>query len=101
MMGGSSQEVVMLDELFVTVFETGDAALIPLVRSLLEAEGIEYVVHGEQVQDLIGVGRMRAGFNVLTGPAEFLVRPADAERARELLRDLAPPAARAEHARER
>jgi hypothetical protein len=41
------------------------------------------------VQDLFGAGRLTAGFNYITGPAQFLVRRADEERARELLSELA------------
>ena len=72
------------------VFATGDAGLIPFVKSLLDAEAIEYFVRGEGVQDLFGWGRMPAGFNVVVGPAEFWVRAEDAERAKELLRDVTP-----------
>ena len=76
----------------VTVFATGDASLIPVVKSILEAEGIDYLVRGEGVQDLLGAGRLSAGFNYVTGPAHFLVRRDDEERARELLHDLGQPA---------
>lgn len=72
----------------VPVFSAGDPALIALARSLLEGEGIEYVVQNDIVQDLIGWGRVGANFNVATGPAEFVVREEDAVRATELLRDL-------------
>lgn len=72
----------------VPVFDTGDAGLIPLIKSMLEGEGIDYFVRGEGVQDLFGAGRLTAGFNYITGPAQFLVRREDEERARELLQDL-------------
>lgn len=77
----------------VTVFRTGDAGLIPLAKSLLESEGIEYLVRGETVQDLFGSGRVGAGFNIVTGPAEFVVRQPDADRARDLLQELSVPPA--------
>ena len=76
----------------VAVFRTGDAGLIPLVKSLLDSEGIEYLVRGEAVQDLFGSGRVGSGYNIVTGPAEFVVREPDAGRARELLRELAASA---------
>jgi hypothetical protein len=66
------------------VLRTADAGLIPLAKSLLEGEGIEYVVRGENLQDLFGAGRL-GGYNYITGPAEFLVHSHDAERARTLL----------------
>ena len=68
----------------VPVLRTGDAGLIPLAKSLLEGEGIEYLVRGENVQDLFGVGRV-GGYNYVTGPAEFWVHTQDVERARTLL----------------
>ena len=70
------------------VFSAGDPALIALAKSLLESERIDFVVRGEGVQDLFGWGRVGAGFNSVTGPAEFVVREQDAGRARELLRGL-------------
>ena len=77
----------------VPVFETGDAGLTALVKSILEGEEIDYFVRADGVQDLFGVGRLTAGFNYITGPAQFLVRREDEPRARELLNDLANPAA--------
>ena len=79
----------------VPVYDTGDAGLIAVIKSMLEGEGIDYLVRGEGVQDLFGAGRLTAGFNYITGPAQFLVRREDEERARELLQELdgsaAPP----------
>ena len=72
----------------VPVFETGDAGLIAVVKSILEGESSDYYVRGEGIQDLLGAGRLTAGFNYITGPAQFLVRSDDEERARDLLRDL-------------
>ena len=71
-----------------TVFSAGDPALIAVAKSLLEGEGIEYLVRADGLQDLFGWGRVGSGYNIVTGPAEFVVRQDDAERARELLRDL-------------
>lgn len=77
------------DTELIAVFTSSDAGLIPLARSLLDAEGIEHLVRGENLQDLFGLGRI-GGFNVVVGPAEFLVRAEDAPRARDLLASLAP-----------
>jgi hypothetical protein len=76
------------DAELVRVFVTGEAALIPLAKSLLEGENIEFMTRGENLQDLFGVGRVGTGFSPVAGPAEFWVRVADAERARALLNDL-------------
>lgn len=71
----------------VPVLRTGDAGVILLAKSLLESEKIEYLVRGENVQDLFGVGRL-GGYNYVTGPSEFLVHADNAERARTLLEGL-------------
>lgn len=74
-----------------SVLRTADAGLIAIAKSLLEGEGIEYLVRGDGLPDLLGAGRL-GGFNILTGPAEFMVHPRDAERARALLDGFdAPP----------
>ena len=75
----------------VTVYRTGDAAATAVAESLLQNEEIEYMVRGEGLQDLFGYGRIAGGFNPAMGPAEFIVRSADAERARELLKGLDEP----------
>jgi hypothetical protein len=71
----------------VPVLATGDAALIALAKSLLEGEHIEYLLKGEGLQDLFGLGRM-TGYSFAMGPAEFWVRADDEARARALLSDL-------------
>ena len=71
----------------VSVFATGNAGLIAIVKSLLDADGIDYFVRGDGLQDLAGLGRI-TGFSYVFGPAEFWVRSEDAARARDLLKDL-------------
>lgn len=78
------------DAELVRVFSTGDPLLTPLVKSLLEGEGIEYLVRGESVQDLFGAGRI-GGFSTIAGPVEFWVRTDDAERTKALLEELSKP----------
>ncbi len=73
----------------VCVLATGDAGLIAVAKSLLEREEIDYFVRGDGLQDLFGLGRI-TGYSFATGPAEFLVREDDADRARELLAGLTP-----------
>jgi hypothetical protein len=72
----------------VPVFQSGDEGQILVAKSLLEAEGIDYFVRGEALQDLFGWGRLAVGFSNVVGPALFVVRKDDEDRARELLRDL-------------
>lgn len=75
------------DVQLVPVLKTGDAGLIAIARSLLDAEEIEYFVRGDGLQDLFGIGRVN-GFNFAMGPAEFWVRADDADRARDILNGL-------------
>lgn len=71
-----------------TVFAAGDPARLAMAKSILDAAGIEYLVRGEGLQDLFGWGRVGTGYNMIAGPAEFVVREEDAQSAREILRDL-------------
>jgi hypothetical protein len=75
-------------EELVPVREISNAALVPLVKSLLDPTGMRYFIKGEGVQDLLGLGRFPSGFNVITGPPVVYVEPDRAEEARELLSDL-------------
>ena len=72
----------------VTVFETGDPALVALAKSLLDSDAIDFTVKGEAIQDLFGAGRFPGGTNLVAGPVVFQVRSEDAERARTVLRGL-------------
>jgi hypothetical protein len=84
----ASDERAEPDAELVEIFETGEATLAPIVRSLLDEEGIEHLVQGEGVQELVGLGRV-GGSNIAAGPVRFFVREEDAARARELLAHLA------------
>ena len=77
-----------LNDALVTVFRTGDPLLVALAKAALDAERIRYVVEGEGVQDLIGMGRFPGGYNVLTGPVRIQVAAENAERARAALRGI-------------
>ena len=72
----------------VTVFETGDPALVALVKSLLDSAEIEFAAKGDALQDILGLGRFPGGTNLVAGPVEFQVNPDDAETARDLLAGL-------------
>lgn len=73
---------------FVTVLSTGDQTLIAVAKSILEAAGIHYIVKGEKLQDLFGVGRIGWGFNPIVGPVEIQVTRDNEEKAKQLLEDL-------------
>ncbi len=75
-------------EKLVTVFETGNEAIVALVKSMLDEAKIRYLAQGEGVQDLFDVGVLGTGFNPITGPVVFQVMPEDVEYARELLKDV-------------
>jgi hypothetical protein len=77
------------DAKLVKIFQSGDAAIIPVVESVLEGAGIEYLAKGEEVQDLFGLGRLGTNYSYIAGPVEFLVREKDAEAARGLLESVA------------
>jgi hypothetical protein len=68
-----------------TVLVSSDASLLPVVRSLLEAEGIPCFVQGELMQDFLGLGRLATGANQIFGPVEVQVPKERAQAARDLL----------------
>lgn len=68
----------------VTVLETYDPLLPPVVQSLLEAEGIPCFVLNEFTQDLIG-SRVLLGGNRILGPIRIEVDAQHEEAARELI----------------
>ena len=72
----------------VRVFATGDPGLVALAKSFLQSASIEFMVRGEGIQSLFGIGSLSL-VNPITGPVEFLVAAEDAEDARRLLEDLA------------
>lgn len=71
----------------VPVFATCDLGALEIAKSVLEEEGIEYSVPSENLQDLIGAGRV-GGCNIVLGPVHVLVREEDEDRARKLLEQL-------------
>lgn len=76
------------NERAVTIFSTGNEAVESVVKSILDEANIKYVVRGENVENLFGVGVIGTGFNPVTGPIEIQVMPEDVEYARELLKDV-------------
>ena len=63
---------------FVPVMETHNAGDRVFIKSILDAEGIVYFVQGEHVAPYL--------FNAL--PMRFMVRKDQADRAREILKDI-------------
>lgn len=72
----------------VTVFAQGDSTQLIMAKLMLEAHEIPFVVEGEGVQDLFGIGRLTGGNNFITGPAQVRVRAEDADQAREVLAEM-------------
>ena len=72
-------------EELATVLATSDATLIPVVKSLLEAEGIPCFARGEGLQEFMGLGRLGAGTNLVTGLVEIQVPKEREAEARALL----------------
>ena len=77
----------MNDELII-VFRTTDAVLLAVAKAVLESEQIRYVVDGEGLQDLVGIGRFPSGYNTVTGPVRIQVTAENAARARNALAGL-------------
>lgn len=74
---------------WVPVFRTADPAAIPWVKSLLDANGIPYVVDGEGATALFPLGPYGARLFRRTLEARFLVPSERATEAETLL--AAPP----------
>jgi len=72
----------------VTVFESSDVTLLALAKAALDEAGIRYVAQSEDTQDLFGLGRLFSGYNAITGPPRIRVTAEEAERAREVLREV-------------
>ncbi len=74
------------DELeLVTVLETGDGFLLARAKAILDEAQIPFLVKGEGLQDLFGLGRIGAGYNQVVGPVLVQVPRGDEAAARELL----------------
>jgi hypothetical protein len=71
-------------ENYVTVFASGNEALLVVAKSLLESAEIDYLVRGEAIQ-AIWPGVAGSGFSAVGGPVELLVKAEDETEARKLL----------------
>jgi len=75
----------------VTVFQTANPVALALAKGALGSKSIPFVIQGEGLQDLIGLGRFPGGFNVAAGPVTIHVDIRDADSAREVLADIENP----------
>jgi hypothetical protein len=76
----------------VTIFRTSDADVVAVAKSILDDAGIDYVVAGEILLNVMGWSAL-GGFNSALGEAEFQVREADALDASRLLNRLSSASA--------
>ena len=70
----------------VAVFTTADSSLLPIVKSVLDAAGIPYLVQGEETLGLFPLGRFGVGVSKRTLGAIVHVPESRLEEARELLK---------------
>ena len=82
------QETGEPDAKIVAVFRTTDAALLPVVRSLLDSAGIEYFVQGEEALGLLPVGGMGSNVGRASLGAIIHVAEEDAESVKEMLAEI-------------
>lgn len=72
----------------VSVFDTADPALLPVIKSILSGAEIDFMVQGEEAMSLFPIEEGLGPFKKRGLAARVLVRPEDAEAAKELLSDL-------------
>ena len=79
---------------FVPVFTAREPTTLPVVKSLLEANGIPFTVTNELTQDVLGLGRAGLGFNPIVGPPVIRVPAEHEAAARELISTVGVPHSR-------
>lgn len=76
------------DTVFEAVFESADPQHVPMAKSLLDAEGVPYILQGETMQGMLPV-QAASGFFGPHGLGAIFHVPSDrAEEAREILAPL-------------
>lgn len=73
---------------FVTVFETADPAILPLLRSLLDGTDIPYTIRNEEALGLFPAAHVGLAVDPYSHAAEVLVPDDRAEEARALLAEI-------------
>jgi hypothetical protein len=58
------------------------------VKSIRDGAEIPFLVKGEDIQNLFGLGVIGTGFNLIAGPLEIQVSREDEPAARELLSEI-------------
>jgi hypothetical protein len=74
------------DAELAAAFTTADSSLLPIVKSVLDAAGIPYLVQGDETLGLFPLGRFGVGVSKRTLGAIVHVPRSRLEEARELLR---------------
>src|SRR5260221_5463788 len=70
----------------VTVYTTGNAALLPVIESVLRDAGIQFLAKYEGLQDFFAWGRIGLGYNPILGPGEIQVTTDERDIAQVLLK---------------
>ena len=70
---------------FVEVYRAEDPASLPVIESLLETNGVPFMVTNQVTQDFLGIGRFGSGYNNVFGPPVVKVPESRAAEALELL----------------
>lgn len=70
---------------YVTVLETSDLSVIPVLKTALESAGIPFQTRGEGLMDIFPAETLGAPFHSSAGEVEIRVPVDRAEEARDLL----------------
>lgn len=73
----------------VRIFRSSDPTQLMIAESILRSAEVEYLVRGERVGELFGLGRFPSGMSTVLGPVELLVRREDVADATAMLEHLA------------
>lgn len=73
---------------FVQVFQTADASLLPVVKSVLDGAGISYIVQGDEAQGLYPFGSLGGGSDKRLLAAVVLVPAARKQAAEAVLKEI-------------
>ncbi len=76
-----------MDEKIVTVYATSDEIEANRVSQLLAQHGIDSHIHNARPQDLFGMGRLGAGYNLAVGLLEVQIHEKQQEKALTILKD--------------
>ena len=70
------------------MFSTGSVALLAYAKSVLDGNGLMYIVKGENIHTTFGPALWGGSLAFLLGPMEIQVVLEDESRARTLLEDI-------------